>query len=113
VFKAAEATEGLIGVPHLLTRNEESDEWRIGVSIRFNPPNHFPPLTVAFGVFITERDSQFTVRIGTTLKAQVVNLADKSQREAFIVSLVKEIKESFDEPSKSLGGKYGFQSQTS
>jgi hypothetical protein len=70
VFEARNAEE-LFGIPQAVNFNEESDEWRVGISFRLNPPNDFPPLTVAFGMFVTDEDAQYSVRIGPS-KSQLV-----------------------------------------
>jgi|SRR5665213_289525 len=109
VFQAK--TDEVFGLHQAVSFNEESDEWRVGICLRLNPLNEIPPLAAVCGMFVTEKDSQYSVRIGE-VEPQRVDLNIPSMREKFFASVVADVKKSFEEPMKARATKYGFQVQT-
>ncbi len=101
----------VLGIDQAISFNDGSDEWRVGISFRLNPPNELSPWTVAFGMFVTERDFQYSVRIGNR-GSQLVDLDARPKREAFFASVVADIKKSLEEPKEARGAGYGFRVQT-
>jgi hypothetical protein len=102
----------VFGIHQAVSYDEESDDWRVGVCLRLNPLNEYPRLTASVGMFVTERDSRYSVRIGT-LKPQLVDLNVQSPREVFFNSVVADVKKCFEEPKKARGTGHGFRIETS
>lgn len=94
-------------LPLAIVYDEESDEWIVGISMAFSRPGVSPELSVKFGMFVTERQSRFYVRIGPT-EPLALDLNVQSQRGEFYASLFEEIRDAFRSDPKPKRKVLGF-----
>ena len=111
--KYEEISDDVFGMFKAASFDEESDGWILGIYIKLFGPKLPTAAKVTFGITVTDKDTKgYSVGIGT-LKAQLVDLNDQTQREAFFDTIVKAIKRSFEEQHKDGRSKYGFSVENS
>ena len=98
---------GIHGIFQAIDYDEAEDEWRFGVCLRFSRPGVSPELNVSFGIFATEIERCFRVRIGPG-KMHTVDPNVQSQREEFFQELEREIKDSFKAGPTKQTKEHGF-----
>jgi hypothetical protein len=87
--------------------DEEEDEWDVGLFIAFSRIGVSPELNVRFGIFVTERQGKFHVRIGSG-ESRTIDLNIQAQRLGFYENLLDDIKDAFKTDTKPKTKVLGF-----
>jgi hypothetical protein len=78
-------------------RDEENDEWGLGIYIRFNPLNHAPPLSVQFGLFLRQENGKLVFRTADS-EPHAVDPNNEADWNALFANIVISITDVFKKP---------------
>jgi hypothetical protein len=85
----------IFGVPQAMRHDESADEWSIGVHLRLNPSTNFSPLTIQFGLFVSENAGMYQFRVGQLTVLPPVDADNGTHWTALFEAMVDEIKNAF------------------
>ena len=111
------AKEDFASIHGSMRRDEVNDEWGLGLYIQLNPLNHFPPLSIQFGLFLKQEDGKFIFRIGNA-ENRTIDPTNQTDWDAYFAAIVESMTEEFEkpflpkppteDPPKTMVNQYGF-----
>ena len=87
--------------------DDERDRLSVGIDIMFSSPGVSPEIYATFGLFIAEKEGEFSVAVGPD-SPRIVDLTVQTQREDFYGTLVQKIADVFKKDTRSEARKIGF-----